>query len=91
MEKTFKARFTKGMLEPLEQLTLDEGEEVMVTITAPDEDVAEAGGTSLRKQSLAEQMAANESFRRDTEEGFRQFAEGKFASLAEVKRRLGDV
>ena len=32
MQKTIKARFKKGMIEPLEKLDLSEGEELLVTI-----------------------------------------------------------
>ena len=32
MQKTIKARFKKGMIEPLEKLELDEGSEIFVTI-----------------------------------------------------------
>ena len=32
MEKTVRARFSKGIIEPLEELDIPEGKEVMVTI-----------------------------------------------------------
>lgn len=35
MNKTVKARYTRGMLEPLEGLELREGEEVTISISAP--------------------------------------------------------
>ena len=39
MQKTIKARFKKGMIEPLEKLDLEEGEELLVTIKGlPRED-----------------------------------------------------
>ena len=37
MGKTIKAKFRKGMIEPLEKLELKEGEEVRVTITTLSE------------------------------------------------------
>ncbi len=33
MEKTIRARFNKGVIEPLEKLDLEEGTEVNITIT----------------------------------------------------------
>lgn len=33
MTKTIKARFTKGVIEPLEKLEIKEGEEITVTIS----------------------------------------------------------
>lgn len=33
MEKTIKAKFKKGVIEPLERLMLEEGEELNVTIS----------------------------------------------------------
>ena len=33
MEKTIKAKFKKGVIEPLERLKLEEGEELNVTIS----------------------------------------------------------
>ena len=33
MEKTIRARFSKGVIEPLENLDLEEGTEVNITIT----------------------------------------------------------
>ncbi len=33
MEKTIKAKFKKGVIEPLEKLRLEEGEELNVTIS----------------------------------------------------------
>jgi len=47
MQKTIKARFRKGMIEPLEKLELDEGTEILVTVKEfPKEDRFEraAGG-----------------------------------------------
>lgn len=35
MNKTIKARFTKGVLEPLERLELKEGDDVAISISAP--------------------------------------------------------
>lgn len=35
MDKTVKAKFTRGVLEPLERLELREGEEVTISISAP--------------------------------------------------------
>ena len=32
MEKTIRARFSKGVIEPLENLTIEEGKELIVTI-----------------------------------------------------------
>jgi len=37
MEKTIRARFKKGVLEPLEELELKEGEEIRVTISTLSE------------------------------------------------------
>ena len=37
MQKTIKARFKKGIIEPLEKLDLAEGEEVSVTISTLSE------------------------------------------------------
>jgi len=34
MEKTIKARYKKGLIEPLEKLELEEGEEVEITISS---------------------------------------------------------
>jgi len=33
MEKTIKAKFSKGIIEPLEDLVLEEGKEVIITIS----------------------------------------------------------
>jgi predicted DNA-binding antitoxin AbrB/MazE fold protein len=39
MEKTIRAKFKKGMIEPLERLELEEGKEILVTIKdLPSED-----------------------------------------------------
>lgn len=35
MEKTIRAKFKKGVIEPLEKLELKEGEEVEVTLSTP--------------------------------------------------------
>ena len=37
MQKTIKARFKKGVIEPLEKLELAEGEEISVTISTLSE------------------------------------------------------
>jgi predicted DNA-binding antitoxin AbrB/MazE fold protein len=34
MEKTIKARYKKGLIEPLEKLDLEEGEEVEITVSS---------------------------------------------------------
>jgi predicted DNA-binding antitoxin AbrB/MazE fold protein len=50
MEKTIKARFSKGMIEPLEKLDFEEGKEITVTIidfpskSAEDAFTRSAGG-----------------------------------------------
>ncbi len=33
MEKTIKARFSNGVIEPLEDLTIEEGKELIITIS----------------------------------------------------------
>jgi len=33
MAKTIRARFSKGMIEPLEELDLCDGEEIIITVT----------------------------------------------------------
>jgi predicted DNA-binding antitoxin AbrB/MazE fold protein len=33
MEKTIKARFTNGVIKPLEELTIEEGKELIITIS----------------------------------------------------------
>ena len=35
MEKTLKGKFRKGVIEPLEKLELEEGEEIFITIKEP--------------------------------------------------------
>ena len=34
MEKTIRARYKKGVIEPLEKLELEEGEEVKITVSS---------------------------------------------------------
>ncbi len=38
MEKTVRARYKKGVIEPLEKLDLEEGEEVEITVSPLPED-----------------------------------------------------
>ena len=38
MEKTIRARYKKGVIEPLEKLELEEGEEVEITVSSLPED-----------------------------------------------------
>jgi predicted DNA-binding antitoxin AbrB/MazE fold protein len=38
MEKTIRAKFSKGVIEPLEELDLEEGKEILVTIKEPSLD-----------------------------------------------------
>jgi predicted DNA-binding antitoxin AbrB/MazE fold protein len=40
MARRIKARFSKGIIEPLERLELEEGKEVIVTITEPSLETA---------------------------------------------------
>jgi predicted DNA-binding antitoxin AbrB/MazE fold protein len=40
MEKTIKARFSKGIIEPLEDLTIEEGKELIITISETPSEVS---------------------------------------------------
>ena len=53
MTMTIKARYCKGKLEPLEELELQEGKEVTVTIS----DMADSGRAAFLKLSMKKRRA----------------------------------